>query len=37
LDGIRPSALGHELIADRVAAALNDKYGWAIPIPPRPL
>ncbi|MBA4071780.1 MAG: hypothetical protein C0497_08105 [Gemmatimonas sp.] len=36
LDGIRPSAFGHELIADRIAAALNDKHGWAIPIPPRP-
>jgi len=36
LDGIHPSALGHELIADHVAAALNSAYGWAIPIPVRP-
>jgi hypothetical protein len=36
LDGVQPSALGHELIADRAAAALNGAYGWAIPIPPRP-
>jgi hypothetical protein len=36
LDGIQPSALGHELVADRVAAALNSAYGWAIPIPVRP-
>lgn len=36
LDGIQPSALGHELIADRVAAALNSAYGLAIPIPVRP-
>ncbi len=36
LDGIQPSALGHELTADRVAAALNTAYGWAIPIPIRP-
>lgn len=36
LDGIQPSAFGHELMADRVAAALNDKYGWAIPLPIRP-
>jgi len=37
LDGIQPSPFGHELIADRIAAALNDKYGWAIPLPIRPL
>lgn len=36
LDGIQPSALGQDLIADRVAAALNSAYGWAIPIPVRP-
>ncbi len=36
LDGIQPSAFGHELLADRVADALNTKYGWAIPIPARP-
>jgi hypothetical protein len=36
LDGIQPSALGHELLADRVAAALNSAYGWGIPIPARP-
>jgi hypothetical protein len=36
LDGIQPSAFGHELLADRVAAALNGKYGWAIPLPIRP-
>jgi len=35
LDGIQPSAFGHELIADRVAAALNSAYGWAIPVRPR--
>lgn len=36
LDGMQPSAFGHELIADRVAAVLNNKYGWAIPLPIRP-
>jgi hypothetical protein len=36
LDGVQPSSYGHELMADRVAAALNLKYGWAIPIPARP-
>lgn len=36
LDGIQLSAFGHELMADRVAAALNDKYGWAISLPARP-
>ena len=36
LDGIQPSALGHELLADRIAAALNEKYRWAIPLPIRP-
>lgn len=36
LDGIQPTAFGHELMADRVAAALNEKYRWAISIPIRP-
>jgi len=36
LDGIQLSPFGHELMADRIAAALNDKYGWAIPVPIRP-
>ncbi|MFA6167217.1 MAG: hypothetical protein WC700_11420 [Gemmatimonadaceae bacterium] len=36
LDGMQPSAFGHELMADRVAAALNEKYRWAIPLPMRP-
>ncbi|MHB0962511.1 MAG: hypothetical protein ACYC5V_04780 [Gemmatimonadaceae bacterium] len=36
LDGILPSAFGHELMADRIAAALNEKYRWAIPLPIRP-
>lgn len=36
LDGIQPSAFGQELVADQIAAALNTKYGWAIPIPVRP-
>lgn len=35
LDGLQPSAYGQELIADDAALALNAKYGWAIPIPPR--
>ncbi len=37
LDGIQPSAYGQELIADRIAAALNTRYHLAITIPPRPL
>jgi hypothetical protein len=37
LDGVQPSAYGHDLLADRVAAALNVRYGLNIPIPPRPL
>lgn len=36
LDGFQPSAFGHELLADRVAAALNEKHRWAIPLPIRP-
>jgi hypothetical protein len=36
LDGIYPSPYGHELMADAVAAALNAKYGWNLPIPVRP-
>lgn len=35
LDGVQPSAVGQELLADRVAAALNQKYGWKIPVPSR--
>ncbi len=35
LDGLQPSVYGHSLLADDVAFALNAKYGWAIPIPPR--
>jgi lysophospholipase L1-like esterase len=37
LDGVLPSAYGHALMADAVAQALNQRYGWKIPIPPRPL
>ena len=37
LDGFFPSALGHDLMADVVAGALNQRYGWKIPVPPRPL
>jgi hypothetical protein len=37
LDGMQPSTYGHELLADAVAGALNTRYGWRIPIPPRPL
>ncbi|MBM3907005.1 MAG: hypothetical protein FJ363_02890 [Gemmatimonadetes bacterium] len=37
LDGMQPSAYGHELLADAVATALNTRYGWRIPVPPRPL
>jgi len=37
LDGVQPAAFGHELLADRVSAALNARYGWAIPIPIRPV
>ncbi len=36
LDGLMPSAYGHDLMADAVARALNAKYGWAIPLPARP-
>lgn len=32
LDGVLPSAVGHELVADAVAAALNTKYGWSIAV-----
>lgn len=31
LDGIHPGALGHQLIADAVARAVNAKYGFALP------
>ena len=37
LDGFHFSAYGHDLMADVVAGALNQKYGWKIPIPVRPL
>ena len=36
LDGMQPSAYGNELLADRIAAALNTLYKLVIPIPPRP-
>ncbi len=36
LDGFFPSAYGSDLLADAVAAALNQRYGWKIPIPARP-
>lgn len=35
LDGIQPSGYGQELLADDAASALNEKYGWTIPVPPR--
>lgn len=35
LDGVQPSATGQAYLADDVATALNAKYGWSIPIPPR--
>jgi len=36
LDGMQPSPLGQDLIADAVAAVLNTHYGWKLPIPVRP-
>ena len=36
LDGMLPSSVGQDLIADAVAAALNTHYGWKLPIPVRP-
>ena len=36
LDGMRPSAYGHDLMADAVARVLNTTYGWKIPLPVRP-
>lgn len=33
LDGVHPSALAHQLIADTVASAINQKYGTTLPIP----
>ncbi len=32
LDGVHPSATGQRVVADVVARALNQQYGWAIPI-----
>jgi len=37
LDGFFFSASGHDLMADVVAGALNQRYGWKIPVPVRPL
>jgi len=36
LDGQTPSPVGHDLMADAVAVALNTRYGWRIPVPVRP-
>ncbi len=33
LDGVHPSSLAHELIADSVASAINQKYGTTLPVP----
>jgi lysophospholipase L1-like esterase len=33
LDGVHPSALAHELIADTVASAINQQFGTTLPIP----
>jgi hypothetical protein len=37
LDGLRPSATGQRLVADVVAAALNAKFGYALPVAGTPL
>lgn len=31
LDGVHPNGAGHQLIANAAAAALNERYGWALP------
>jgi phospholipase/lecithinase/hemolysin len=33
LDGVHPSSLAHQLIADSVASAINQKYGTTLPVP----
>lgn len=33
LDGVHPSSLAHQLIADLVATAINTKYGTSLPVP----
>ena len=33
LDGVHPSALAHQLIADSVASAINQKYATTLPVP----
>ena len=33
LDGVHPSSLAHQLLADSIASAINQKYGTALPIP----
>ncbi len=33
LDGVHPSALAHQLIADSVASTINAAYGTSLPIP----
>lgn len=33
LDGVHPSSLAHQLIADTVASAINQKFGSTLPIP----
>ena len=37
LDGFRPTATGQRLVADVVAAALNAKFGFALPVVGTPL
>jgi lysophospholipase L1-like esterase len=32
LDGLHPSAEGHRILADAAAAALNERYGFGIPL-----
>jgi lysophospholipase L1-like esterase len=31
-DGVHPSALAHEILADRIIDAINERYGTAIPL-----
>ncbi len=33
LDGVHPSSLAHQLVADSVASAINQTYGTTLPVP----
>ncbi|MBK9690755.1 MAG: hypothetical protein IPO73_03550 [Gemmatimonadetes bacterium] len=33
LDGVHPSALAHQIVADSLASVINATYGTSLPVP----